>query len=153
LTGGLPYHGGPGNNYVTHAIANTRQWLRDGRSDHVLVHGNGYYLTKHAVGVYSRRPPDEAPRPPEKLQEEVDTLADPVDVVASASGTGAVVGYTVPFERDTGPQAAIVLVDLDGHRTLARADEALTTELLDSDAVARAVVLEPDGEVNRARGV
>ena len=22
LTGGLPYHGGPGSNYVTHAIAN-----------------------------------------------------------------------------------------------------------------------------------
>ena len=30
LTGGLPYHGGPGSNYVTHSIANTLQWLRSG---------------------------------------------------------------------------------------------------------------------------
>ena len=64
LTGGLPYHGGPGSNYVTHAVANTLQWLRDGRGAHALVHGNGYYLTKHAVGLYSRRPPAEAPRRP-----------------------------------------------------------------------------------------
>ena len=28
LTGGLPYHGGPGSNYVTHSIANTMHWLR-----------------------------------------------------------------------------------------------------------------------------
>ena len=63
LTGGLPYHGGPGSNYVTHSIANTARWLRAGHGDHALVHGNGYYLTKHSVGVYSRHAPPDAPEP------------------------------------------------------------------------------------------
>jgi acetyl-CoA C-acetyltransferase len=151
LTGGLPYHGGPGNNYVTHAIANTASWLRAGHGDDVLVHGNGYYLTKHAVGLYSRRPPTEAPAPPEKLQEHVGGLADPVDVVASAAGTGSVAGFTVPFDRDEGPQGAIVLVDIDGSRTVARADESLTAALLDGDGVGTAVAVDQGGEANRAR--
>jgi len=153
LTGGLPYHGGPGNNYVTHAIANATRWLREGRSDHALVHGNGYYLTKEAVGIYSRRPPDEPPCPADKIQEQVDKLADPLDVVASARGTGSVVAYTVPFDRDDGPQSGIVLADVGAHRTLALADEALTAILLESDAVTDTVSIEPDGEVNRAHAL
>ena len=32
LTGGLQYHGGPGSNYVTHAVANTFDWLRAGQA-------------------------------------------------------------------------------------------------------------------------
>jgi acetyl-CoA C-acetyltransferase len=153
LTGGLPYHGGPGNNYVTHAIANTRQWLRDGRADQVLVHGNGYYLTKESVGVYSRLPPDEAPRPPEMLQEHVDGLVQPLDVVASAAGTGSIVAYTVPFDRAEGPRSAIVMADVGTNRTLALADDALTQALLEADLVGDSIALEPDGEVNRAHGV
>lgn len=65
LTGGLPAHGGPGNNYVTHALVNVLDALRSGRGETALVHGNGYYLTKHAVGVYGRRPPDRPPVPPD----------------------------------------------------------------------------------------
>ena len=154
LTGGLPYHGGPGSNYVTHSIANTTGWLRDGRGEHALVHGNGYYLTKHSVGLYSRRAPDQAPRPPEKLQEHVDTLADALEVQDSVDtgALGTVVAYTVPFDRDAGPQAAIGLVDVDGRRTVARADGALTAELLAHDGVGTRVVLAPAEKGNAMRG-
>ncbi|HTZ08761.1 MAG TPA: hypothetical protein VMB72_06805, partial [Acidimicrobiales bacterium] len=86
LTGGLPYHGGPGSNYVTHAIANALGWLRRGEGGSVLVHGNGYYLTKHSVGLYTARPPAETPRPPEGLQAHIDTLAAPLPVGAPAVG-------------------------------------------------------------------
>jgi acetyl-CoA C-acetyltransferase len=154
LTGGLPYHGGPGSNYVTHSIANTLHWLRDGRGEHALVHGNGFYLTKHSLGLYSRRPPDEAPRPPEKLQEYVDGLADALVVEASVDkgATGSVVAYTARFDRDGAPQPAIGLVDVDGRRTVAHADEALTTELLARDGVGTRVVLASDGAHNAMRG-
>ncbi len=143
LTGGLPYHGGPGSNYVTHSIANTMQWLRDGRGGHALVHGNGYYLTKHSVGLYSRRPPDDAPEPPEKLQEYVDGLADALVVEAAVpeGATGTVVAYTAGFDRDHGPGPAVGIVDVGGRRTVARADEALTSELLEHDGVGTRVVL------------
>jgi acetyl-CoA C-acetyltransferase len=154
LTGGLPYHGGPGSNYVTHSIANTLPWLRAGRGEHALVHGNGYYLTKHSVGLYSRRPPGEAPTPPEKLQEYVDGLADALVVEASvdAGTAGTVVAYTARFDRERGPQPAIGLVDLGGRRTVAYGDDALTAQLLDHDGVGTTVVLDSSEATNTMRG-
>jgi acetyl-CoA C-acetyltransferase len=154
LTGGLPYHGGPGSNYVTHSIANTLAWLRAGRGEHALVHGNGYYLTKHSVGLYSRRPPEEAPQPPEKLQEFVDGLADALVVEPSAEpgATGTVVAYTAPFDRDGAAGSAIALVDVGGRRTVAQGDDALTAALLEGDGVGAPVVLGTSDEGNTMRG-
>jgi acetyl-CoA C-acetyltransferase len=154
LTGGLPYHGGPGSNYVTHSIANSLQWLRDGRGESALVHGNGYYLTKHSVGLYTRRPPAEAPVPPEKLQEAIDALADPLDVepAVGAGVRGEIVAYTVPYDRDGGAEAAIGLVDLGGRRTVARGDGALTAALVAGDGVGASVELEPSADGNTMRG-
>jgi acetyl-CoA C-acetyltransferase len=154
VTGGLPYHGGPGSNYVTHSIANTMHWLRAGQGEHALVHGNGYYLTKHSVGLYSRHAPAVAPEPPEKLQEYIDTLADAIEVEAAVEtgATGSIVAYTVPFDRERGPQAAIGLVDVGGRRTVAHADGALTMELLERDGVGTRVVLAATDATNTMRG-
>jgi acetyl-CoA C-acetyltransferase len=154
LTGGLQYHGGPGSNYVTHAVANAVAWLRHGQGDSALVHGNGYYLTKHSIGLYSRRVPTEAPQPPEKLQEYVDTLAEALVVEPSVGGdtAGTVVAYTAPFDRDGGPEAAVGVVDLGGRRTVARADRALTAALLEGDGVGTPVVLSSSDDGNVMRG-
>jgi hypothetical protein len=39
VTGGLAYHGGPGNNYCTHAIAETATRIRDDRPVQGIVIG------------------------------------------------------------------------------------------------------------------
>jgi len=150
LTGGLPYHGGPGSNYVTHSIANTLDWLRSGAGDSVVVHGNGYYLTKHSVGVYTRAAPSSAPHAPEKLQERFDALAEPLAIDEKPDGTGSVVAYTSLFDRDGAPGTAAVLVDLDGLRTAARADPALTAALLEGDGVGTKVSVSASSEGNTA---
>lgn len=129
LTGGLPYHGGPGNNYVTHVLANTFAHVREHPDAAVLVNGNGYYLTKHAVGVYTSRPPDAVPEPSARVQEDVDAAATPLPFNRMAQGAGRVVAYTVPFDRDGDPAAGIVLADVDGTRTVALADDELTAVL------------------------
>ncbi|GBG33988.1 Hypothetical Protein FCC1311_100211 [Hondaea fermentalgiana] len=59
VTGGLPYHGGPGNNYVTHSIAAMVETLRGDPGTFGLVTANGGVTSKHAVGVYSTSPPPE----------------------------------------------------------------------------------------------
>ena len=56
VTGGLSFFGGPGNNYVTHAIAETMRRVRAAPGRFGLVTANGNYLTKHAAGVYSTAP-------------------------------------------------------------------------------------------------
>ena len=52
-TGGLPFAGGPWNNYVMHSIATVMRELRDGVGATGLVWANGGFTTKHAFGVYS----------------------------------------------------------------------------------------------------
>jgi uncharacterized OB-fold protein len=66
--------------------------------------------------------------------------------------TGTIVAYTAPFDRERGPQAAIGLVDMDGRRTVARADDALTTELLGHDGIGTHVVLGTSDKGNTMRG-
>lgn len=153
LTGGLPYHGGPGSNYVTHSVANTLDWLRAGHGDHALVHGNGYYLTKHSVGVYARHPRERAPQPADGLQERLDAAAQPLVVETGLSGAADVVASTVPFDRDGAPQGGIVLVESGGRRTVALADPGLTERLVATDAVGTSVTVTAgaDGQPNAAR--
>lgn len=166
LTGGLPAHGGPGNNYVTHALVNALDALRQGRGELALVHGNGYYLTKHAVGVYAARPGEEPPASPAPTGPlaAAPSAAPPDEpggvreVVPGPDGEqpATVVAYTVPHGRDGAPEAGIVLLDLpDGRRTVARADEALTGALLAADGVGRAVTVRPsaDAEADRPANV
>ena len=53
LTGGLPYFGGPGNNYSLHGIAETVAEMRDKPGAFGLVGANGGIMSKYSVGVYS----------------------------------------------------------------------------------------------------
>ena len=59
VTGGLPYFGGPGNNYTTHGIATLCDLLREGGGGTRLglATGLGWFVTKHALGLYGTTPP------------------------------------------------------------------------------------------------
>jgi acetyl-CoA C-acetyltransferase len=50
VTGGLPFFGGPGNNYTTHALAEMAMRLR-GTPSRALVTANGGILSKHAAAI------------------------------------------------------------------------------------------------------
>jgi acetyl-CoA C-acetyltransferase len=149
LTGGLPYHGGPGSNYVTHAIANALDHVRSSKGA-AAVHGNGYYLTKHAVGIYSSEAPATAPDP-----EALPQKSPPPEVTLDSDATGSarITAWTVPYDREGSPEAAIVLADLDQNvRTIARGDEALTEQLISSnrDLVGEAIEIRKDADSNVA---
>jgi acetyl-CoA C-acetyltransferase len=121
-----------------------------------MVHGNGYFLTKQAVGLYTRRPPTTAPGPPDGLQERIDARATTVPLVTSFSGPGTILAYTVPYDRDGQPGPGIVLVDVgdrsSGPRhTVARTDATTSGLLVASDAVGTAVTLSSLDGGNVAR--
>ncbi|MBL8674451.1 MAG: acetyl-CoA acetyltransferase, partial [Rhodospirillales bacterium] len=56
VTGGLPYFGGPGNNYVTHSIAAMMDKVRAAPGKFGMVTGNGSYVTKHSASILSTTP-------------------------------------------------------------------------------------------------
>jgi acetyl-CoA C-acetyltransferase len=117
VTGGLPYAGGPGNNYAMHSIAVMAQKLRAAPEAYGLVTANGWYLTKQSTGVYSHRRPE---RPferqdPKVLQAEIDALAHPA-VTETPQGAATIETYTVVHRRE-GPFMGIVIGrDADGRR-------------------------------------
>lgn len=141
VTGGLPYHGGPGNNYTMHAIATMMDRLRPKPGTAGLVSGLGWYLTKHAIGVYSTVPPE---GPWERVdpaadQARLDRDAHP-SLAREAAGPAEVETYTVLHDRDGQPTKGIVIGRLpDGRRFLANTadDRAVLEELMAREGVGR----------------
>jgi acetyl-CoA C-acetyltransferase len=134
VTGGLPYHGGPGNNYSMHAIARMAERLRAAPGTKGLVTALGWYLTKHAAGVYASGDVE----PPREVIGLAQPEAKPVPIAPSADGAATVETYTVLYERDGAPTRGIVVGRLDdGRRFLANTpgDRALLEALVAAEAV------------------
>jgi acetyl-CoA C-acetyltransferase len=109
VTGGLPYAGGPGNNYAMHSIAAMMGRLRAKPGTHGLVTANGWYLTKQSTGVYSTARPA-APferQDPGVLQRQIDSLPHPA-VTETPQGPATIETYTVVHRRE-GPYMGIVV--------------------------------------------
>ncbi len=124
VTGGLPYFGGPGNNYVTHSIAQMMDEVRAAPGSVGMVTANGNYVTKQSLGLYSTRPAEKPFRPkdPSLYQARIDAAQGP-QVVDVAEGMATVETYTVMHDRK-GPQNAIIIGRLnDGRRFMANAPE------------------------------
>jgi acetyl-CoA C-acetyltransferase len=121
VTGGLPYFGGPGNNYSMHGIASMVERLRAQPESLGLVSALGWYLTKHAVGVYGQRPPAASWRRDGREGDLAALAAEPhPETVATAEGPARIETYTVVHDREGAPEEAIVIARLaDGRRAFA----------------------------------
>ncbi|MAT93008.1 MAG: acetyl-CoA acetyltransferase [Halioglobus sp.] len=151
VTGGLPYFGGPGNNYSLHAIAQMVERLRGAGHGNGLVTANGYYLTKHSLGLYSTAPGAALPQSPDSraLQAQVD--AGPrVNLAADASGEVTVETYTVGFDREGPKQGIFVARNAAGERVLANAPpgSAALQQLVDHDPIGQRGRVRVDGDRN-----
>ncbi len=144
VTGGLPFAGGPLNNYVSHSIVTMAEVLRSDAGTLGLVTANGGYVTKHALGFYSTEPLGR-PFVADDVQAKIDAV--PTTPVAEAH-TGAVTieGYTVMHDR-TGPEKALAAVRTpDGARTWGWSTDAETmASLLAAEGVGRSGELDAEG--------
>jgi len=124
VTGGLPYFGGPGNNYAMHAIVSLAERLRAAPGTLGLVSALGWYMTKHAVGIYGTIAPARPWQRPDRARQHASIEALPRPAyVASAAGAARIETYTVLHDRDGAPYEAIIVARLaDGTRTLANTD-------------------------------
>src|SRR5205085_1924620 len=150
VTGGLSFAGGPGNNYVTHSIAAMVDTLRADPGSVGLCTALGWYITKHAVGVYSTEPPPNGFRHAHP-QDEVDALPRP-EAVAEHESNVTIDSYPVMHERDGEPAMAIVACLLpDGRRTWANTNEpGLMKSMTLEEFVGRPAVLKGDGRLEVA---
>ena len=151
VTGGLPYAGGPGNNYVMHSIAVMMDRLRAKKDSYGLITGNGWYLTKQSTGIYSTKAPDKPfeREDPKILQAEIDALPHP-EIVEKPTGTGVIETYTVLHKRE-GPFLGIVVGrDANGRRFAANTpnDPATLASLEASEQIGRSGTVSQQGDLN-----
>jgi acetyl-CoA C-acetyltransferase len=150
LTGGLPYFGGPGNNYSTHAIAEAIARCRRRPDSRALVFANGGYLTKHSFGVYSTAPADGWQRlDPARDQREIDALAAPA-FTEQPAGHGRIETFTVACEQGRAVLAILIGRLDDDRRFLAQMREGLDA-LIDAPVIGRRIAVAAGTPVNTAR--
>jgi acetyl-CoA C-acetyltransferase len=143
VTGGLPFSGGAGSDYMTHSIAAMADTLVADPGSVGLVSGVGMHMQKHVFATYSTTPESVAQRDPLPRLAAAKTIAD------TYTGPATVVAYSVVHGRDGAPEWGVAICDLpDGARCYARFEEGFE----DAEAeewVGRAVDIKADGEVNR----
>jgi acetyl-CoA C-acetyltransferase len=124
VTGGLPFFGGPGSNYSMHAVATIVELIRKDRSLKAMVTANGWFLTKHSIGIYGGFPPAYPweDRDDSATQHSIDAKALPKPL-EKASGTLMVEAYVIRHDSAGRPEKGTVIGRLeDGSRALAEID-------------------------------
>ncbi|HTD50446.1 MAG TPA: enoyl-CoA hydratase, partial [Acidimicrobiia bacterium] len=153
VTGGLGFAGGPVNNYPTHAIARMVQVLRADPARFGCTTALGWYITKHATGIWSTSPPAGGFRRVDPTVSQAAVDATPRrDVAGLLDGPATLEATSVAVERDGTPSLGIVTaLTGDGRRAMANirdrdALHALTTEAHEG----RTVRVTNDGATNTA---
>lgn len=133
VTGGLTFFGGPINSYAMHGIAQMALVLRADPGALGVTTALGWYATKHAVGLWSTRPPEGGWRHA-SVQDEVDALPSRHGAPDHV-GPATVETCTVAHDREGRPERAVAaLLTADGRRTWATSsDAAVMAELAGTD--------------------
>jgi acetyl-CoA C-acetyltransferase len=147
VTGGLPYHGGAGSDYLTHSIATMARVLRKDPGSLGLVSGVGMHMTKHVYGAYSTEPGPSAPAPPGPSPDQ-----PAVPITDTYAGPAVVAAYSVVHGRDGGPEWGVAVCDLpDGTRAYAKmADAELLASAESEELVGLTLTLSTSDDVNTA---
>jgi acetyl-CoA C-acetyltransferase len=109
VTGGLPYFGGPGNNYSMHGIVSVVRHLREIPAGIGVVGANGGFLSKHSIGVYSREMPPNGWvfHADNQIQMALDEAPAP-DLDMAPEGEAVVESYSVTYRKGSPARAHVI---------------------------------------------
>jgi acetyl-CoA C-acetyltransferase len=131
ITGGMPFAGGPLNNYVIHAVAQLAEQIRSGRGTRGLVTSVSGVMTKQAVGMWAAAPPPRGYTAID-VSAEVSKRSPTRHVTSGYAGPGTIAGFTVLYERAT-PTRAVAVIDTEqGERTIAACSDRHTIDSMGS---------------------
>jgi len=155
LTGGLSYFGGAWNNYSMHAIAQAVQNIRQ-KPQNILLNALGWYITKHAIGIYSHVPTGKGWSDASKethladLQAEINAKALPAPI-EKANGFFDIIGYTLLYDRDGTPKKGIALVGAGKERAwiFIEGDANTLAQLENTEWVGKSVQVQYDEKRKR----
>lgn len=142
VTGGLPFFGGAGSNYVLHSVATMAEVLRSDPASLGMVSGVGMHMTKHAFGVYGTEPSSPEPIGRQEVQRVLDTLPTR-RILETYTGPAEVVAYTVAHGREGEAQWGLAVAEVPGgERCYARLEDPdLLREAEEQELVGRSFEL------------
>ena len=145
VTGGMPFAGGPYNNYVFQATCRAAELMRQGRGRTALVSSVSGVLTKQAFGLWSATPPSRGFVHAD-LSEAVAREVATVEVLDEFTGTARIAGYTVLHGRDKTPRGIALADTAPGQRALITTeDPGLIRRMQEEEFVGRTVRVEHNG--------
>jgi acetyl-CoA C-acetyltransferase len=145
LTGGMPFAGGPLNNFALQAMVKATAVLRAAPDSRALVSAVSGMLTKQGLGVWSSAPPT---RPFRFLDvtADVGATSQALPTAPAHRGPARVASYTVVHEIDGSRRGILVCDTPDGARTVASTrDPALTDAMEREEWCGRPIEIGPDG--------
>lgn len=139
LTGGLPFFGGAGNNYSSHAIAEAVARCRAEPGSRALVGANGGNMSKYAAAVYSTEPADWS----ESRWRHLDKIAPAYAVLDSHDGEATAETFTIQPGKEG--EVATLVARVDASRVLGNSrDPGVIAALRSGPVAGRAVRIESD---------
>ena len=126
VTGGMPFAGGPFNNYVLQATCRTAELLRAGKGRNALVSSVSGILTKQGFGLWSTGPAPDGFHW-QDVSARTAQLSPTRDVVTGYRGAATIVACTV-VHGPAAPARLLVLADTPaGQRVLAWSEDPAWT--------------------------
>jgi acetyl-CoA C-acetyltransferase len=150
VTGGLPFFGGPGNNYSMHAIVESVNEMRDRPGQFGLVGANGGIMSKYSAGVFSTEAANWVPDNSAALCDEVKRRPE-VPVTINADGPATIETYSVRYDWPTRTGIIMGRLDSDDSRFLATSeDEDLVALLSEGEPLGSSITVRSTDKGNRA---
>ena len=142
VTGGMPFAGGPYNNYVFQATCRAAELMRQGHGRTALVSSVSGVLTKQAFGLWCADPPERGFVHAD-LSEAVAREVATVEVLDEFTGSARIAGYTVLHGRDKAPRGIALADTAPGQRALITTeDPALIRRMQEEEFVGHTVRVE-----------
>lgn len=144
VTGGMPFAGGPYNNYVLQATARMAELLRAREGRIGLVGSVSGIVTKQGFGLWSTKPPKEGFVSAD-VSAEVARRSRQCEVLDAYAGPARVAGYTVLHEADH--RRGIVVADVEGDRRAVATtqDPNIVARMETEEFLGRSIDIADDG--------
>jgi len=124
VAGGLPFFGGPYNNYMTHAATAMIRKLREHKETVGLLYGLGGFVSKHHALIVATQPPAKPLSSNYDVQADADRRRGAIPVIEEAFvGEAKIETYTILRDRHGEPESGVVFARTGkGSRVVARTD-------------------------------
>ena len=114
ITGGMPFAGGPLNNYMLHATAQMLLKIRENTEEIGLVTGVSGMMTKQSLAIWAKEPLMDFES--KDVTNKAEELEVAVPMSKQTNGEAIVIGCTNLYEKNNALRAVFYAEDSKGHR-------------------------------------